>query len=385
MEFDNNYITVDLDQIAANYQAIREKAGVPAMAIVKADAYGHGAIQVARVLEKDCDFFGVSSLAEALELRKAGITAPILVLGPLPQTAFEIAVREQIRPTIDRYEDGEALSQVAEKLGVTAPFHLAVDTGMSRIGFQATEENADVCAKLCALPGIAAEGIFSHYATADNRDLTKARAQADRFDRFCQMLEQRGVTVQYRHMDNSAGIANFARHYQMVRPGIVLYGMYPSPEVDPAHLPVQPALNWKSRITHIKTLEAGREISYGGAFVTEKPTVVATIPVGYADGYRRALSNRFYVLIRGKKAPILGRVCMDQMMVDVTEIPNAQVGDTVTLVGTDGDERITMEEIATAADVLHYEFSCGISRRVPRYYLLKGEIVRKVHYLLDNV
>ncbi len=385
MEFDNNYITVNLDQIAANYRAIREKAGVPVMAIVKADAYGHGAIQVARALEKDCGFFGVSSLAEALELRKAGICAPILVLGPMPQAAFDTAVRAQIRPTIDRYEDGEALSKVAEKLGVTAPFHLAVDTGMSRIGFQVSDENADVCAKLCTLPGITAEGIFSHYATADSRDLTKACAQADRFDGFCHMLEQRGVQVKLRHMSNSAGIVNLKQHYHMARPGIVLYGMYPSLEVDREQLSVQPALNWKSRITHIKTLEAGREISYGGTFITEKPTAVATIPVGYADGYRRALSNRFYVLIRGKKAPILGRVCMDQMMVDVTEIPNAQVGDTVTLVGTDGDERITMEEIAAAADVLHYEFSCGISRRVPRYYLQKGEVVRKVHYLLDNV
>ena len=384
MKFDNTHVTIDLDKIVANFRAIREKAGVPVMAIVKADAYGHGAIQVARQLQKDCGFFGVSSLAEALELRKAGICAPILVLGPMPQAAFATAVREQIRPTIDRYEDGEALSKVAEKLDVTTPFHLAVDTGMSRIGFQATEADADVCAKICALPGITAEGLFSHFATADCADLTKAYAQAERFDEFDRMLKARGVQVKMRHMDNSAGIMNFHKHYDMVRAGIVMYGMYPSDETDPAALPLQPALEWSSRVTHVKTLEAGREISYGGAFVTEKPMVVATIPVGYADGYRRSLSGRFYVLIRGKKAPILGRVCMDQMMVDVTAIPDAQVGDRVTLIGENGAQTITMEDISAAANSFHYEFVCGISRRVPRFYLQNGEIVHQVHYLLDS-
>ena len=381
---DNTHVTIDLDIISANARAICQKAGVPVMAIVKADAYGHGAIQVARQLRDCCAFFGVSSMLEALELRKAGVQTPILILGHIPPEAFESAIQAGIRPSIFHYEDGVELSRVAQKLGVQAPFHLVVDTGMSRIGFQVTEADADICKKICELPNLVPEGLFSHFATADSEDLTKSKLQAEKFDAFDKMLQKRGVQVQYRHMDNSAGIVNFDNHYELVRAGIVIYGMYPSEEVDKASLPLQPALEWSSRITHVKTLDAGREIGYGGTYVTTKPTVVATIPVGYADGYRRSLSGKFYVLIRGQKAPILGRICMDQMMVDVTDIPNAAVGDRVVLVGKDGAHTITMEEIADAAGSFNYEFTCGISRRVPRFYRKNGEIVHQVHYLLDS-
>ncbi len=384
MRFDNTYLTIDLDRISGNFKAIQEKAGVPVMAIIKADAYGHGAVQVARQLQDQCSFFGVSSMLEALELRNAGMKTPILILGQIPPKAFSVAIREGIRPTIFRYEDAIALSETAVEMGMEAPFHFAVDTGMSRIGFQATEEDADVCAKIAALPNLIPEGLFSHFATADCQDLTKSKQQAERFEAFDEMLRQRGVDVQIRHMDNSAGIMNFHKHYDLVRAGIVTYGMYPSNEVNFEDLPLQPALSWSSRVTCVKTLPAGREISYGGTYVTAKPTVVATIPVGYADGYRRSLSGKFYVLIRGKKASILGRICMDQMMVDVTDIPDTQVGDPVVLVGTDGDNTITMEEISAAADTFNYEFVCGISRRVPRYYCKNGEVVHQVHYLLDN-
>ncbi len=384
MKLDNTYLTIDLDLIAENFRAIQKKAGVPVMAIIKADAYGHGAVQVARQLQDSCLFFGVSSMLEALELRNAGIQTPILILGQTPPAAFSAAIREHIRPTIFRYEDAVALSETAQLLGAEAPFHFAVDTGMSRIGFQATEEDADICAKICGLPNLVAEGLFSHFATADCADLTKSKAQAERFVQFDKMLQDRGVDVKFRHMDNSAGIMNFHDHYALVRAGIVMYGMYPSNEVNPLDLPLQPALSWSSRVTCVKTLEAGREISYGGTYVTEKPTVVATIPVGYADGYRRSLSGKFYVLIHGQKARILGRICMDQMMVDVTDIPNVAVGDRVVLVGADGENTITMEEISAAADSFNYEFVCGISRRVPRYYRKDGKIVHQVHYLLDN-
>ena len=382
MKFDNTHVTIDLDKIAANFRAIQEKVAVPVLAIVKADAYGHGAVQVARLLQNSCALFGVSSMLEALELRKAGIATPILILGQIPASAFATAIRENIRPTIFRYEDALELSETAQALGAEAPFHVAVDTGMSRIGFQLTA--IELCAKACRLPGLVPEGPFSHFATADCADLTKARLQAVQFDRFDRMLKDRGVQVKLRHMDNSAGIMNFDGHYELVRAGIVLYGLYPSSEVDPAALPLEPALEWSSRVTHVKTLEPGREIGYGGTFVTEKTTVVATVPVGYADGYRRALSNKFYVLIRGKKAPILGRICMDQMMVDVTDIPGVEVGDRVVLIGKDGECTITMEEIAAAADSFNYEFVCGISRRVPRFYRQNGEIIRQVHYLLDS-
>ena len=384
MNFDSTRVKIDLDAISRNFDAVREKAGVQVMAVVKADAYGHGAIQVARLLQDKCAFFGVSSMLEAMELRKAGLQTPILILGHTPVNAYPTAIREGIRPTIFHYEDAQALSRAAQEAGLPAPFHFAVDTGMSRLGFQVTEEAADICAKIAALPGLVPEGLFSHFATADCADLSKARQQAERFDRFYEMLQSRGVSVAIRHLDNSAGLMNFPNHYEMVRSGIITYGMYPSEEVSPEKLKLEPALQFLSRVTHVKTLPAGREISYGGTFVTTRETRVATVPVGYADGYRRSLSGKFYVLIHGKRAPILGRICMDQLMVDVTGIPETTVGDRVTLVGRDGEEIITTEQIAQAADSFNYEFVCGISRRVPRIYVSGGKTVHSVHYLLDS-
>lgn len=383
MNFDNTRVKIDLDIIEHNFDAVRQKAGVPVMAVIKADAYGHGAIQVARTLEEKCAFFGVSSIHEALELREAGLKTPILILGHTPTSAFPLAVKLGIRPTLYSMEGAQAFSRAAVDAGVTAPFHFAVDTGMSRIGFQVCQADADICAEIVRLPGITPEGIFSHFATADCADLTRSRAQAARFDHFLEMLLARGVHIPIRHLDNSAGLMNFPNHYEMVRSGIVTYGMYPSSEVSPALLSLTPALQWLSRVTHVKTLPAGREISYGGICKTERTTVVATIPVGYADGYRRSLSGKFYVLIRGRRAPILGRICMDQMMVDVTDIPGVQTGDNVVLVGRDGEEAITMEQISEAADSFNYEFVCGISRRVPRLYCRGGETIHSVHYLLD--
>ena len=384
LNFDNTRVKIDLDTIERNFDAVRQKAGVPVMAVIKADAYGHGAVQIGRLLQGKCSFFGVSSMLEAMELRRAGLRTPILVLGHTPVSAFPTAIMENIRPTIYRYEDAVALSEAAQSVGVTAAFHIAVDTGMSRIGFQVTSENVDLCAKIAGLPLLYAEGIFSHFATADCADLSRSKAQAALFDSFCDMLNQRGIRIPIRHLDNSAGLMNFSRHYEMVRSGIVTYGLYPSNEVDPNLLKLEPALQWLSRVTHVKTLPAGREVSYGGTYVTTRPTTVATIPVGYADGYRRSLSGKFHVLIRGQKAPILGRICMDQMMVDVTGIPDVAVNDRVVLVGKYGSETITMEQIAAAADSFNYEFVSGISRRVPRIYTRDGKTVHAVHYLTDS-
>ena len=384
MNFDSTRVKIDLDIIARNFDAVQEKVGVPVMAIVKADAYGHGAIQVARLLQDKCAFFGVSSMLEAMELRKAGLKTPILMLGHAPTNAYPTAIENGIRPSIFHYDDAVALSEAAVALNMPAPFHFAVDTGMSRLGFQATEESADICAKIAQLPGLIPEGLFSHFATADCEDLSRSKLQAQRFDAFDAMLKARGVNVAIRHLDNSAGLMNFPNHYEMVRSGIVTYGMYPSDEVSPDLLKLEPALQFLSRVSHVKTLPAGREVSYGGTYVTEKDTTIATVPVGYADGYRRSLSGKFYVLIHGKRAPILGRICMDQLMVDVTDIPDVKVNDRVTLVGRDGDEVITMEQIAEAADSFNYEFVCGISRRVPRIYTRSGKTVHSVHYLIDS-
>ena len=385
LNYDNTHVVINLDAIEKNIDAVAKKTGLPIMAIIKADAYGHGAIQVARLLERKCAFFGVSSMLEAMELRRAGLATPILILGYTPVAAFPTAIRNGIRPSIFHYEDALALSQAAQDAGLTeVPFHFALDTGMSRIGFQATAAAADQCARIAALPGLKVEGLFTHFATADSEDLTRSRHQAELFYRFDQMLRDRGVEIPIRHLDNSAGIMNFDHPCEMVRSGIITYGLYPSDEVDPSALHLEPALSWQCRITHLKLLEAGREISYGATYTTTKPTMVATIPVGYADGYRRSLSGKFYVLIHGKKAPILGRVCMDQLMVDVTEIPGVRLEDTVILVGRSGDAQITVEEIAAAADSFNYEFVCGISRRVPRIYMRGGQVVNEVRYLLDT-
>ncbi len=382
--FDNTYVKIDLDVVEANFAAVAAKAGTPVMAIVKADAYGHGAVEVARALADKCAFFGVSSMLEALELRQHEILNPILILGHTPPSAFPQAIKLGIRPAIFSWEDALAFSEAAVVREVTAPVHIAVDTGMGRIGLKCHRESAALAARIARLPGIAAEGLFSHFATADCEDLTAARAQAQRFDQFDRWLREQGVEIPIRHMDNSAGLMNFDRHYELVRSGIVTYGLYPSAEVDPSLLALKPALSWHSRVTHVKTLPAGSPISYGGTYITEKPTRVATIPVGYADGYRRSLSGKFHVLIQGQKAPILGRICMDQLMVDVTEIPEAAPGDKVVLIGSQGEHTITMEEIAQAAGSFNYEFVCGISRRVPRLYLRGGRTTHSVHYLLED-
>ena len=373
MNFSNTYVKIDLDAISENFDAICKRAGNAVMAIIKADAYGHGAVQIAKLLEDRCAFFGLASITEALELRHAGITKPLMVLGYTPAASYATAINEDIRVTVYNYESAVALSQAAQKQNKIAKLHFAVDTGMSRLGFQVTEESADLCAKISALPGLEAEGLFSHFATADCKDLQRTQEQIALFNRFDAMLKQRGVQIPLRHLENSAGIMNYGGQYEMVRAGIVTYGMYPSSEVDPQLLTLRPGFQWLSHIVHLQMLPAGREISYGGTFVTQRPTLVATIPVGYADGYRRNLSGRFYVLIHGKKAPILGRICMDQMMVDVTDIPDVALLDEVVLIGKQGDAQITVEEIADAADSFNYEFVCGIHhRRIPRIYYRNG-------------
>ena len=382
MEFSNTYAKVRLDVILHNYRAIREKAGVPVMAVVKADAYGHGAVAVAKALENECAFFGVANVAEALQLRNAGIQTPVLVLGHVSTELFSVMIRQEIRPTIFSLSDAKALSEQAVALGKTAKPHIAVDTGMNRIGFMPTEESADICKEICSLPGLSAEGLFTHFATADNASLEATYAQAAKFEKFNKMLQDRGVQIPICHLDNSAGIMNFGSSGQMVRAGIILYGLYPSDAVDKSLLKVEPALSWHAMVSHVKTLPAGCPISYGGTYITEKETVVATVSAGYADGYRRSLSGKFYVLINGCKAPILGRVCMDQFMVDVTDIPGVSVGDDVVLLGQSGAETISAEALGEAANSFNYEQICDISQRVSRVYYHGEQEVSRMNYLV---
>lgn len=374
---------IDLDAVEYNYNNTRAKLpqGCKLLGVIKADAYGHGAVELARFLENKCDFFGVACIEEAVELKKAGIKTPILILGYVAPAFYDLVVKYDIRIPVFSYDTAKALSDEAVKQGKTVPFHFCIDTGMSRIGFQVNEESADVCKEICALPNIEAEGLFSHFATADESDLTKALAQREKYKKFVEMLESRGIQIPIKHLNNSAGIMNFDEYFDMCRMGIILYGLYPSEEVDKSLLDIKPVMSWLTHISHIKTLEAGREVSYGGTFKTTEPRVIATIPVGYADGYPRCLSNKGRVIINGQYAPIVGRVCMDQFMVDVTDVDGAELDSIVTLVGKDGDAELSMEEVSNAAYSFNYELPCRVARRVPRTYYKDGKFIKATNYM----
>jgi alanine racemase len=364
---------IDLNAVEYNFNNTRAKLpeSCKLLAVIKADAYGHGAVEIGKLLENRADFFGVACLEEALELKEAGLKTPILILGYVSPEEFSEVVKNDIRIPIFHPEDARALSTEAKKQNKTVPFHFCIDTGMSRIGFQVNEESADICKEITELENINAEGLFSHFATADESDLSKAKKQQELFESFIEMLSARGIDIPIKHINNSAGIMNFDKCFDMCRMGIILYGLYPSHEVDESLLSIKPAMRWLSHISHIKTLEAGREISYGGTYKTQSKRVIATIPVGYADGYPRCLSNIGKVIINGKAAPIVGRVCMDQFMVDITDIEGAQIGSEVVLVG----EGLSMEEVSEAAHSFNYELPCRISRRVPRTYFKDGKLV----------
>ncbi len=366
------YAEISLEAIGHNIREVKKRLpeGVKLLGVVKANAYGHGAVPVASYLENQVDYFATATIEEAVELRENGISAPILILGYVSPSQYGDLVEYDITQTIDSYAQALALEKEAARQNRKAKAHLAVDTGMTRIGFQVTEHDADEAAKLADLPHIELEGMFTHFSCADQEDKTYCSMQMEKYDKMTALLAERGVTIPLRHICNSAGIMEFDdHHFEMVRSGIITYGIYPSEEVKKERLDLIPALSWKSHVIHVKEVGPGIGVSYGATYVTEKPmTRIATVSAGYADGYPRALSNQGCVLIHGKKAPIIGRICMDQMMVDVTDIPDVQVEDVVTLVGTDGDETITIEEIANPAARFDYEMLCDISSRVTRVY-----------------
>ena len=366
------YAEISLEAIGHNIREVKKRLpeGVKLLGVVKANAYGHGAVPVASYLENQVDYFATATIEEAVELRENGISAPILILGYVSPSQYGDLVEYDITQTIDSYAQALALEKEAARQNRKAKAHLAVDTGMTRIGFQVTEHDADEAAKIADLPHIELEGMFTHFSCADQEDKTYCSMQMEKYDKMTALLAERGVTIPLRHICNSAGIMEFDdHHFEMARSGIITYGIYPSEEVKKERLDLIPALSWKSHVIHVKEVGPGIGVSYGATYVTEKPmTRIATVSAGYADGYPRALSNQGCVLIHGKKAPIIGRICMDQMMVDVTDIPDVQVEDVVTLVGTDGDETITIEEIANPAARFDYEMLCDISSRVTRVY-----------------
>lgn len=376
MEYYRVHADVNLDAIYHNIEETRKvvKPDTKIMAIIKADGYGHGAIPIAKILEPIIDAYGIAIIEEGIELRECGITKPLLILGVTPLPLYSKLIEYDIMPTIFSYESAEMLSEEAKKQNKKAKIHIAVDTGMSRIGFQINQESVEIIKRINQLEWVEIDGCFTHFATADESDKSFTLEQLKRFQNFVAQLEQEGIQIPTKHVSNSAGIIEFPdAQFDMVRSGISTYGLYPSEEVNKAVLPLQPAMEIKSYITYVKTLEAGVGISYGQTFVTKEKTKVATIPVGYADGYPRALSNQGYVLIHGQKAAILGKICMDQFMVDVTNIPGVCEGDIVTLVGIDKDASITVEELAAMSHSFNYEFVCDIGKRVPRVYYYQGE------------
>ena len=367
---------ISLDAIAANFEAMHRtlQPGTKMVAVIKADGYGHGAVRIARLVEQ-YDYiwgFAAATAEEALILRHADIRKPILILGHVFAEELGELIQEDIRLTVSSFDQAEEIAK-AGKGCRPIHIHLALDTGMSRIGFADKPESVRSIAAISCLDNIEIEGIFTHFARADETEITPARIQLERYLNFISLLEREGITIPLHHVSNSAGIMRMREaNLSMVRAGITIYGIYPSDEVERELLTLQPAMSLYSHVSFVKKIEAGTQVSYGGTWTAEKETCLATIPVGYADGYPRLLSGKGYVLIRGQKAPIRGRVCMDQFMVDVTGIDGVTVGDKVTLLGQDGAQTISVDTLSSLSGRFPYEFVCDISPRVPRVYLTDG-------------
>ncbi len=379
MIYSRTEAVICLDKIEQNLENMHKnlKETTKVVAVIKANGYGHGAVEVGQLLqEKEYIWgFAVATVEEGIILRNNGLTKPILLLGVTFPEQFEEAISNDLTLAVFGKEAAMQLSFAAGKVNKTAKVHLKVDTGMGRIGIGTDESGLAEMGEMYCLPNLEWEGIFTHMARADEADKSVALEQISRFKAFIQELEQAGVTFSLHHCANSAGLMEIPEaDLDLVRAGISMYGLMPSEEVDMKRLGIEPALEWKTRITYIKEMEADMPISYGGTYRTGGKERIATLPIGYADGYPRSLSNKGYVLIHGKKAPIRGRICMDQCMVDVTGIPEAKAGDEVTLIGQDGDEVLTMDFLGELSGRFNYEFACELNRRIPRVYYYKGEM-----------
>jgi alanine racemase len=384
----DTYAEIDLDAIEHNVRQFRRRypSRVRLMAAVKADAYGHGAVPVSKAaLSAGATDLAVAFLDEALELREAGITAPILILGYTPDRGIRPAVEAGVALTVYREESLPALADAAVKTGKAVRVHVKVDTGMGRLGL-AREELVPFMQKLTAVPGVHVEGLYTHFACADERDKTYTRKQYETLTRMVEDLRRENLPVPRVHSANSAAAIEFPEMADgMIRLGISMYGYYPSEEVDREAVHLKPALSLKTRIIHLKQPKAGTGISYGKTFVADGTRWIATLPIGYADGFNRLLSNRGSALVRGKKVPVVGRVCMDQTMVDVTDAMPAAVGDEVVLYGQQGDAVIHVDEVARLLGTISYEVTCMIGRRVPRVYVRSGQLIGVLNRLSGGV
>ena len=379
------YAKIDLDAVAWNMEQMKKnlKEGTEMVAVIKTDGYGHGAVQVASMLESYDYVWGyaVATLDEAVVLRAAEIQKPILVLGCIFPDQYWEMLKYEIRMNVYTKEMAEAISALAVEKGEQAYVHIKLDTGMARLGFSAEESSIEEIKEIAELPNLVLEGVFTHFAKADEEDKTFTMMQLEKFEWMTQRLEEEGVIFPYVHASNSAGIIDVRRaDYNLVRAGIAIYGLYPSEEVDKEKVQLKPALSLKSHIAFVKDIPAGTPVSYGGDFVSEHQMRIATIPIGYGDGYPRSLSDTGYVLIRGKKAPIIGRICMDQFMVDVSDIPEVKFGDKVTLIGRDQEEYLPVEKLSELSGRFNYEFVCDLGKRIPLVYVQDGKVEEQVDY-----
>lgn len=365
------FMEVSLDKIAHNMKILRNSIDkkIQMMIVVKADAYGCGAVRIAKTAARNgADWFGVAICEEGRELREQGVDTPILILGYTPEANMAEAVCSDLTQTIYSYDIAAKLAKVAAKLGKTANVHIKIDTGMARLGFDTSEESIKEIEKISRLENIRISGVYSHFANADAADKTFAREQYAKFAYLCERLGARGIDTGLVHMANSAAVLDLKEFYcEMVRIGLIAYGLPPSSDVkfDAA---LRPIMGLKTYVSYVKDVAAGESIGYGRTYFTTRRTRVATIPVGYADGYSRILSNRGRVLIHGAYAPIVGNICMDQFMVDVTDISGVKIDDEVVLIGEQDGQEISVDEIAALENTINYEVICGIGKRVPRIY-----------------
>lgn len=372
MKNERVYAAIDVAAAAQNLVHIKQKVnGAKIMAVVKADAYGHGAMEMAKVFSQHgADAFAVAEPEEGIALRKAGIKQPILLLSGVLEEAVEEVLQWQLTPAVFSHEIAKKISYFAAKSGVDTPIHIKIDTGMHRVGFLTDDAGVKEVVEISKMPNIKLEGIFTHFASADEKDKAFTIIQKNRFLWFISQLKKEGVFIPVKHCANSAGILDFDDlYFDMCRAGIILYGIYPSAEVEKKQLELQPVMSWVSKVSHIKTLKEGEPVGYGRTYFTTKISRIATVPVGYGDGFLRSFGKNGRVLLRGSFAPIVGRICMDQFMIDITDIPLASVGDEVVLLGRQKDQVLPIEELAQRADTIPYEVLCCVGKRVPRLYI----------------
>lgn len=380
------YAEIDLDSIRKNIETMKKKlkpeTGI--IAVIKTDGYGHGAVPIAKELDDLCYGYAVATAYEGHNLRRHGISKPIFILGYTHECTYDMIIEEEMIPPIFSLEMAEKFSAHAHKLNKTGKINIAIDTGMSRIGYIPSDNAANEIARINTLPNLYIESIFTHFAKADYADKSFAKKQFEEFNKFLSLLEEKGVKIPIHQCANSAAMMEMPEtSLNLSRAGISMYGLYPSEEMSRNNMKLCQAMSIYSHVVYVKDIETGRGISYGQTYIADKPMKIATIPVGYGDGYPRNLSNKGYVLIHGQRAPIVGRVCMDQFMVDVTGM-DVKEGDLVTLAGKDGSEEILIDDLASLAGTFNYEFVCDLGKRVPRVFIKNHKVVGCKDYYNDD-